>query len=379
MSSYAALAARKRYGNPAAAPAAAAPHSASQSSYQPQPQPQRWQPQHQPPPQQHQPQQQPQPYRRQQPEQPHGQPQQRPPSPPAASQLGRRDAAAARPASDRKEPQTVQVCVRLRPPLRTLDGTKADLLPQLLVDEGASTVQVPGDPDALRAPKAYKFNSVFGPSAAATEIYHDVLTAPVDSLLSDGYSVAIFAYGQTGSGKTFTMAGAPDSPGIASLVFAHIFAENNADQSALPGQPSIKLSIMEIYKEVVYDLLNNRARVELKTGKAAKDAASSGSTLRFVNLVEYPCVPLACWPVLVELPVARHTLPYATEMFVAQPQRADDVRGDRAHGTRYGGQDYGGKLRARAQQPIPHGRAPDGQRAREETGRVAAARRFGWL
>ena len=45
---------------------------------------------------------------------------------------------------------------------------------------------------------------------------------------------------------------------------------------------------MAIYKEVVYDLLNNRARVELKTGKGAKDAPSSGSSLRFVNLAEYP-------------------------------------------------------------------------------------------
>jgi hypothetical protein len=118
MSSYAALAARKRYGNPAAAPAAAAPHSASQSSYQPQSQPQRWQPQ-----------QQPQPYRRQQPQQP----QERPPSPPAASQLGRRR----RPCRSTSGPGH-----------RTLDGTKADLLPQLsqlLVDEGASTVQVLDD------------------------------------------------------------------------------------------------------------------------------------------------------------------------------------------------------------------------------------------
>ena len=189
----------------------------------------------------------------------------------------------------RNEPKTVQVCVRLRPPLRTLDGTKADLLPQLLVDEAASTVQVPGDPDALRAPKAYKFNSVFGPSSSATEIYDNVLTEPVDSLLSDGYSVAIFAYGQTGSGKTFTMAGAKDSPGIASLVFAHIFSENQSDRGAgSSGQVNTKLSIMEIYKEVVYDLLNNRARVELKTGKGAKDAPSSGSSLRFVNLAEYP-------------------------------------------------------------------------------------------
>ena len=170
------------------------------------------------------------------------------------------------------------------------------MLPRLLLDERASTVQIPGDPDALRAPKAYKFNSVFGPTALATDIYRDVLTAPVESLLCDGHNVAIFAYGQTGSGKTFTMAGAPDSPGIASLVFRHIFAARDTDSTigtdtAPQSGPTARLSIMEIYKEVVYDLLNNRARVELKTEKVVKATASfggSGSSLRFVNLDEYP-------------------------------------------------------------------------------------------
>ena len=286
--SYAALAQRKRGSYPGAANVSQSHSQSYSQSHRPQ----------QPPPQQ---------------QQSYSQPQhqQRPGSPPAAAApYGRRDAGpsraeppaawaeppaeramrpprAAAPAG-RKEPQTVQVCVRLRPPLRTLDGTKADLLPQLLVDEGGATVQVPGDPEALRAPKAYKFNNVFGPAAAATEIYRDVLTEPVESLLSDGYSVAIFAYGQTGSGKTFTMAGAPDSPGIASLVFAHMFADA-ADRGGVYAPPMMKLSIMEIYKEVVYDLLNNRARVELKTGKgASQDSSGSPSTLRFVNLAEYP-------------------------------------------------------------------------------------------
>ncbi len=285
--SYAALAARKRQSYSAPAPSADPASMSMSSSYRQPPQDYHQQPHYHH--QQHQQQQMQQMRQTQQMQTQvqHGYPQQRPPSPPA-SQHARRDATT-RPGSARKEPKTVQVCVRLRPPLRTLDGTKADLLPQLLVDEGASTVQVPGDPDALRAPKAYKFNNVFGPSSAATEIYDNVLTEPVDSLLSDGYSVAIFAYGQTGSGKTFTMAGAPDSPGIASLVFAHIFSETQVDHTAgRSGQLNIKLSIMEIYKEVVYDLLNNRARVELKTGKGAKDAPSSGSSLRFVNLAEYP-------------------------------------------------------------------------------------------
>jgi hypothetical protein len=206
---------------------------------------------------------------------------------------GSSPAASAGPRASVQTVQTVQVCVRLRPPLRALDGGRAavDSLPRLLVDEAAATVQIPGDPDALRAPKAYKFNNVFGPVASATDIYRDVLTTPVDSLLCDGYNVAIFAYGQTGSGKTFTMAGGPESPGIASLVFRHIFEARGGMATPRDGSspPIARLSIMEIYKEVVYDLLNDRARVELKTVKATKRPASSASALRFMNLYEYPC------------------------------------------------------------------------------------------
>ena len=73
------------------------------------------------------------------------------------------------------------------------------------------------------------------------------------------------------------MAGAPDSPGIASMVFRHVFADAAGRQHDAEA-PLIKLSIMEIYKEVVYDLLNDRARVELKTGKAATDAPSSSAS-----------------------------------------------------------------------------------------------------
>jgi hypothetical protein len=185
---------------------------------------------------------------------------------------------------------TVRVSVRLRPVLRTLDGPQAEKLPQLIVDEGTNAVQIPGDAESLRAPKAYKFHSVFGPTASATDIYRDVLTAPVDCLLDDGYNVAIFAYGQTGSGKTFTMAGSDDSLGIASLVFRHIF-EGSGSLGGESGTnaPAISLSIMEIYNEVVYDLLNNRSKVDMKTAKSSADSAiSSGSTLRFVNLMEYP-------------------------------------------------------------------------------------------
>eukprot|EP01052_Picozoa_sp_SAG31_P028100 SAG31_NODE_2683_length_5256_cov_6.529184_2_plen_801_part_00 len=212
------------------------------------------------------------------------------------------------------EQLTVRVSVRLRPTLRSLDGPQANELPKLVLDEVGNAVQIPGDAESLRAPKAYKFHSVFGPAASATDIYSEVLTTPVDNLLEDGYNVAIFAYGQTGSGKTFTMAGSEDgsSAGIAAMVFRHIFgARGSETEDGLvaedPGKnstvqaggadssggspaepPAISLSIMEIYNEVVYDLLNARAKVEMKTAKGPCGDGTSSAGLRFVNLLEYP-------------------------------------------------------------------------------------------
>ena len=76
----------------------------------------------------------------------------------------------------------------------------------------------------------------------------------------EGYNGTIFAYGQSGSGKTYTMYG-PDIfddmykgiiPRIVEDIFNYV---ENADDNV---DFQFKLSVLEIYKEVMYDLLSQQ-------------------------------------------------------------------------------------------------------------------------
>jgi len=100
----------------------------------------------------------------------------------------------------------------------------------------------------------FGFDKVFGPSSAQEDLFAEV-SGLVQSAL-DGYKVCIFAYGQTGSGKTFTMQGGcePSSWGLIPRSLRQIFSAS--EQMRLKGwQWTLKASFMEVYNEVIRDLL----------------------------------------------------------------------------------------------------------------------------
>lgn len=69
----------------------------------------------------------------------------------------------------------------------------------------------------------------------------------------DGYNACVFAYGTTGSGKTYTMTGTPETPGIDILIIQDLF--NLINDHSGEKTISIKMSYVEIYNEVIRDLL----------------------------------------------------------------------------------------------------------------------------
>lgn len=73
----------------------------------------------------------------------------------------------------------------------------------------------------------------------------------------------MFAYGQTGSGKTFTMAGNEAAPGIIPQSMHQVF--ENVRNSPQSKTFALKASMMEIYDEKMYDLLNKRKSVLLRS------------------------------------------------------------------------------------------------------------------
>nr|CDJ91555.1 Kinesin domain containing protein [Haemonchus contortus] len=79
---------------------------------------------------------------------------------------------------------------------------------------------------------------------------HEATTSPlVDSVVA-GYNATVFAYGATGSGKTFTMIGTKERPGLMSLLTQSLYQKISLDQY------QVQLSYLEIYNEVIRDLLN---------------------------------------------------------------------------------------------------------------------------
>ncbi|RLM54780.1 kinesin-II 85 kDa subunit-like isoform X1 [Panicum miliaceum] len=99
---------------------------------------------------------------------------------------------------------------------------------------------------------AYAYDRVFGPTTTTRHVY-DTAALHVVRGAMDGINGTIFAYGVTSSGKTHTMHGDQRSPGIIPLAVKDAF---NIIQASPNREFLLRVSYLEIYNEVVNDLLN---------------------------------------------------------------------------------------------------------------------------
>ncbi|CAN4093940.1 unnamed protein product [Withania somnifera] len=95
------------------------------------------------------------------------------------------------------------------------------------------------------SPTAYAYDRVFGHECSTREVYDEAAKGVALSVLS-GINSSIFAYGQTCSGKTYTMSG------ITEYTLADIYDHIGKNEDR---EFTLKFSAMEIYNEVVRDLL----------------------------------------------------------------------------------------------------------------------------
>lgn len=103
-------------------------------------------------------------------------------------------------------------------------------------------------------PQTFAFDRAFGPAATQEEVF--ALARPlVDGALA-GVNATIFSYGATCAGKSYTIFGPPEpreARGIVPRCAERVF---EAAERAAPGELTLSVSFLEIYKERVRDLLD---------------------------------------------------------------------------------------------------------------------------
>ena len=161
----------------------------------------------------------------------------------------------------------IKVFVRFRPLNDLENGLLSDnvgwTIPKYISDNTIgiySTKEIKEKDSPVPGNLVFKYDKVFKSDAAQNDIYENVGKRIVGDVM-EGYNGTIFAYGQSGSGKTYTMYG-PDIfddvyKGIIPRIVEDIFnyvekADDNIDFQ-------FKLSVLEIYKEVMYDLLTQQS------------------------------------------------------------------------------------------------------------------------
>ncbi|KAF5780429.1 putative plus-end-directed kinesin ATPase transcription factor bZIP family [Helianthus annuus] len=146
--------------------------------------------------------------------------------------------------SSHKVKENVTVTVRLRP-LNSREIGKGDEVAWFA--DGDYSIQNEFNPAF-----AYGFDRVFGPATTTRQVY-DVAAHHVVNGAMEGVNGTVFAYGVTSSGKTHTMHGEQKSPGIIPLAVKDVFGIIQET----PGREFLlRVSYLEIYNEVINDLLN---------------------------------------------------------------------------------------------------------------------------
>jgi kinesin family protein 5 len=138
----------------------------------------------------------------------------------------------------------IKVAIRFRP----LNKREInDLNSELIIDEKQSIVNISNENNIQQQ---FIFDNVFN-SYTSQEFIFDTIAKNNINWVIQGYNSSIFTYGPTSSGKTFTMFGTKDDLGIIPRTCEYIF--NN-----LKNEYSVKCSFLEIYKEKIRDLLDNK-------------------------------------------------------------------------------------------------------------------------
>ncbi|XP_067619136.1 protein claret segregational-like [Eurosta solidaginis] len=159
----------------------------------------------------------------------------------------------------------IRVFCRVRPPL-DFEEDKV-LCGWNYIDE--STVEIQNYDKNKGGAHTFSFDQVFHPNSKQEDIFE--MVSPLIQSALDGYNICIFAYGQTGSGKTYTMDGVPTNAGVIPRTVDLLF-DSIKNYKRLGWEYEICVTFLEIYNEVLYDLLSNEQKdMEIRMAKHNKN------------------------------------------------------------------------------------------------------------
>ena len=164
-------------------------------------------------------------------------------------------------------PSSVMVAVRCRPfNTREINQNEGKIV--IIKENGYCAIQPPDD---SAAPREFSFDYTYDDDSVQPTVYQN-LGAPLLDKAFGGWNGTIFAYGQTGAGKSFSMTGSSSMPGIIPQMNAEMFERIAASTADNPNKLFlVTCSFMEIYNEVLYDLLDPTMGAR-GTNKSRKDS-----------------------------------------------------------------------------------------------------------
>ncbi|KRY35195.1 Chromosome-associated kinesin KIF4A [Trichinella spiralis] len=144
--------------------------------------------------------------------------------------------------------------------------------------------------------RIYGFDHVFESSSTQQSVFNSCALPLLEKFL-EGYNCTIFAYGQTGSGKTYTMGTEElvgwdvENTGLIGKIVAHLFQQ--AEKCSDEFECSFRCSMLEIYNELVFDILGEREQLNIREHATGGVYVCQCCASTVQNLTEQPVKSLS--------------------------------------------------------------------------------------
>ena len=122
--------------------------------------------------------------------------------------------------------------------------------------------------------KRFTYDNAVSPNGSQAYIYETTVQPLLEKSFFKGYNATVLAYGQTGSGKTYTMGtelNGTSEEGIIPRCVRDLFEKIREEENEGTSKWTVTVSFLEVYKEVVRDLLRTSDVVETSQGLPVRE------------------------------------------------------------------------------------------------------------